>query len=109
MSSRMTLLLLTIRLVAARPACAPPMRKKTSVSADGSDASLSLRACPPLPTCRSTGELVGPASKITPEIRIPFAREVVIAALPFVGIRVGKPRPSTTLSGRVTSIAWSRW
>jgi hypothetical protein len=104
----MTLLLLTTRLVVAFPGVAPPMRKNTSLNVEGSDASLSLRARP-LPTWRRTGELTGPASKRTPEIMIPFARAVVMAALPLVGTSVGKPRPSTTVSGRVTSMLWSRW
>ena len=43
-----------------------------------------------------------------PETNIPFALATVIDTIPFSGIRVGKPRPSTTVSGRVTSMVWSR-
>ena len=50
----------------------------------------------------SAGEVVAPASKMIPEIMIPSARAVVIGTIPFSGIRVGKPRPGTTVSGRVT-------
>ena len=38
---------------------------------------------------------------------IPLALATVIAALPLVGTRVGNPSPSTTESGRVTSMGWS--
>ena len=47
---------------------------------------MSLRAWP-LPTCSSTGEFVVPASKIIPEINIPFALATVIDTIPFSGIR----------------------
>ena len=104
----MTLLLLTTRAVVALPGVAPPIRKNTSDSTDGSVASLSLRACP-LPTCSKTGELVVPASKMIPEIIIPCARATFMETTPLSGTRVGNPRPSTAESGCVTSMLWSRW
>src|SRR5579864_3245228 len=108
MSSRITLLLLTTSAVVALPAVAPPIRKNTSDSADGSEASLSLRGCP-APTWSRTGEVVAPASNRTPETSIPFALATVIDGLPLVGTRVGNPSPRTTESGRLTWIGWSSW
>ena len=69
---------------------------------------MSLREWP-LPICSSAGEFVVPASKMIPEIDIPFALATVIGTMPLSGISVGKPRPSTTVSGRVTLMLWVRW
>ena len=98
--------LFTTRLVAAFPTVAPPMRKKTSWSEVGSFASL-LCACR-VPTSSSTGELSEPASNSSPASFTPFTSATVIAVIPFSGTSVGKPIPTTTVSGRFTLIVLSR-
>ncbi len=108
MSSRITWELLTTRLVAAWPGVPPPIRKNTSCTRSGSAGS----AAPSpgrLPSCSSTGELTGPAAKIIPDSFTPGTLATRIATTPSAGTRVGKPRPSTTVSGRVTSMLWCRW
>ena len=53
----------------------------------------------------SSAGLVGtPASKMIPEIRAPCELATVMDTIPFSGIKVGKPRPSTTASGCVTAM-----
>ena len=81
------------------------MRKNTSCSAVGSLGSL-LWACG-VPTWSSTGELTGPASKISPEISTPGTSATVIGTTPFCGTSVAKPSPSTTVSARFTLIVLS--
>ena len=97
MSSRMTLSLFTTRLVVALPGVAPPMRKNTSLSVVGSAGSLLCAFG--VPTSSSTGEFIGPASNISPASLTPGTSATVIATSPLVGTSVGKPRPSTTVSG----------
>jgi hypothetical protein len=72
MSSRMTLLLFTTRLVVALPGVAPPMRKKTSRQRRRVGREV-VAAGVPLPDLEQAGEFVVPASKRMPEIRIPLA------------------------------------
>ena len=79
------------------------MRKNTSCSSDGSDA-LPVREAPGPPTLSSTGEFFGPASKIMPDSLTPGTPSTCMAAVPFCGTRVGKPRPSTIVFGRLTRI-----
>ena len=79
------------------------MRKNTSCTSDGS-AALPVAAASGPPTCRSTGEFFGPASKIMPESLTPGTPSTCMAAVPFCGTRVGKPRPSTIVFGRLTRI-----
>jgi len=97
---QMVLLLPTERLTLAWPGSAPPIRKKTSCSAEGSELELGPSG---VPNCRSRGEFGIPASKIIPETITPCAGRTIIDTIPFSGIRVGKPIPSTTVSGRVTN------
>ena len=87
----------------ADPAVAPPMRKNTSCTSDGSDALPDPAASGP-PTWSRTGEFFGPASKIMPESFTPGTPSTCMAAVPFCGTRVGKPRPSTMVFGLVTTI-----
>jgi hypothetical protein len=108
MSSRITWELLTTRLVAAVPGVAPPMRKNTSCTTVGSAGSaVPFRGW--LPTCSRTGDLTGPAEKIIPDSFTPGTLATRNGTMPFVGTRVGKPRPITTVSGRVTLMDWRRW
>src|SRR3954451_951335 len=107
MSSRITLLLLTTRLVAALPGVAPPMRKNTSLSVVGSVASLFFAFFGP--TSRSDGELFGPASNSSPASFTPGTSATDIVVLLVVGTSVGKPSPSTTVSARFTLSVWFSW
>ena len=59
-------------------------------------------ALPGGPTSSSTGELTGPASKSNPATTMPSTSAMAMATTPFSGVSVAKPRPSTTVSGRVT-------
>jgi hypothetical protein len=68
-SSISELPLLSISSVAAVPAVAPPIRKKTSSMLTGFEAGLTAEPC--TPTWSSAGELVGPGSKIMPETLTP--------------------------------------
>jgi hypothetical protein len=61
-----------------------------------------------VPTETSTGELTGPASTIRPETLTPVFGSTIKAALPCCGTSVAKPRPSTTVPGRVTTIGADR-
>ena len=106
MSSRITCEELTTRLSSAWPGVAPPMRKNTSCSRVGSPGFDQPR--PGSPTCSSAGEFTGPASNIMPDSFTPGTLATSIARLPCAGTRVGKPRPSTTVSGRVTTMGWLR-
>src|SRR5260370_31408947 len=106
MSSRIVLSLLTIKLVVRVPAAAPPMRKNTSDSTDGSDAAPAIGEFPS-PTRSRKGDVIGPASNRTPDMSTPWVLATIIAGLPSVGIKVGNPSPSTTASGFVTRIGWS--
>src|SRR5260370_15504154 len=103
MSSRIVLSLLTIKLVVTLPAAAPPMRKNTSDSTDGSDAAPAIGEFPS-PTRSRKGDVIGPASNRTPDMSTPWVLATIIAGLPSVGIKVGNPSPSTTASGFVTRI-----
>src|SRR3954471_16075495 len=107
MSSRMTLLLLTTRLVAALPGVAPPMRKNTSLSVVGSVVSLFFAFFGP--TSSSDGEVLGPASNSSPATFTPGTSATDIVVLPVVGTSVGKPSPSTTVSARFTLMVWFSW
>jgi hypothetical protein len=84
---------------------APPMRKNTSEIRSGSAAG---PARPGTPTETSTGELTGPASTIRPDTVTPVFGRTTRAALPRAGTSVAKPRPSTTVPGRVTTIGADR-
>ena len=105
MSSRMTLSLLTTRLVVALPG---------SGAADAEEHVLQRRSgCRGslLWACAGCAHLAAaPASSsrrrrtMMPASRPRRRRATVIAASPSVGTRVGKPRPSTTVSARLTSI-----
>src|SRR5262245_13915467 len=115
MSSRIVLLLSTTRLVVALPACGPPIRKKTSCSAPGSAAvgcglprpwSPSAAALS-LPNWRRAGDVVGPASKISPATSTPLTSATRIGTTPFSAVSVAIPSPSTTVSGRFTLIVLS--
>ncbi len=103
----MTWSLLTTRLVVARPTAAPPTRKKTSCSEVG------FAACeaedPAGPTSIRVGEFVVPASKRMPATLTPSTSATVMAVTPLSGTNVARPRPRTTVSGRVTLRVWSRW
>jgi hypothetical protein len=80
------------------------MRKKTSCSEIGLPA---LLAFEPLgPTSISTGELVAPASNMMPATFTPATSATRMATRPFSGRNVARPRPSTTVSGRVTCSVW---
>ena len=87
----------------AEPAVAPPIRKNTSCTSVGSEALRVTPASGP-PTWSRTGEFFGPASKIMPESFTPGTPSTCMAAVPFCGTRVGKPRPSTIVFGRLTRI-----
>src|SRR5689334_17915413 len=91
----------------ALPTPAPPTRTNTSDSEVGSAAWLALD--PVGPTWRSTGELVVPASNSRPASLTPSTSATVIAVTPLSGTSVARPRPSTTVSGRVTARVWLRW
>ena len=98
----MELLLLSVKAVAAVPACSPPTRRTTSSTVTGSLAWLTVE--PAVPTVSSDGELVGPASKMRPEMLTPLTSATLIVTLPLVGISVAKPRPMIFVSGFVTLI-----
>ena len=69
------------------PLTRPPARQKMSYRNVGS---LACETAPGLsPTSRRTLELTGPASSRTPANFTPSTSATVIAAVPFVGIRVG--------------------
>ena len=59
---------------------------------------------PEVPTVSSDGELVGPASKIRPEMLTPLTSATFMVTLPAVGISVGKPSPMIFVSALVTLI-----
>ena len=107
MSSLITLLLLTTSDWVALPTAAPPIRKKHVVQHVGS-AEWSA-AEPAGPTCMRVVELVVPASISRPAIFTPSTSATLIAVTPLSGTRVAMPRPSTTVSGRVTFSVWLRW
>ena len=66
--------------------------------------SLAAELGPGSPTESRTGELTGPASMIRPDTFTPSLGRTTMAALPCWGTRVAKPWPSTTVSGRLTTI-----
>ena len=105
MSSTITLLLLTTRLLVALPATAPPTRKNTSCTVVGLPAWLTVEV--PGPTCSSAALLVVPASNSRPAILTPSTSATVIGVTPPVGCSVGKPMPSTTVLARVMLIVCS--
>ena len=76
----------------AWPAVAPPIRKNTSWTSVGS-AARPLNGPPRPPTWSSTGEFSGPASMIMPDSFTPGTLATRMAAVPFCGTSVGKPRP----------------
>ena len=84
----------------ARPTPAPPTRKKTSWRKMGF---LAWRGVAALRADFDAGRerFVSPASKRSPAISMPSASAVVMAAVPLMGRSVAKPRPMTTVSGRV--------
>ena len=84
---------------------APPMRKKTSWITSGSEP---LPPSPGSPTESRTGELTGPASMIRPDSFTPLFGVTTMAALPCWGTRVARPRPRTTVPGRLTTMGWLR-
>ena len=101
MSSRMTCELLTTRLSVAPQAVAPPIGRTRlhqwrvgRAAGPGSERAAHLEG---------PGYL-GPASKIMPESLTPGTPSTCMAAVPFCGTRVGKPRPSTIVFGRLTTI-----
>src|ERR1700722_2334979 len=104
MSSTRVLLELTTRLLVAWPAMSPPIRKKTSWTEVGLLAWLALE--PAGPIWSSVLELVVPASNSRPWSRTPSTSATCMVSTPPVGMRVGKPRPSTTVFGLLT---WSVW
>src|ERR1700761_5042742 len=99
-SSPTTLALLTTRVWVALPTVAPPMRANTSDRTVGSLAWLVLE--PAGPICTSSLELVVPASKMNPPMRMPLTSAVDRIVLPPLETRVARPRPSTTVSGLLT-------
>src|ERR1700753_2883223 len=103
MSSRITCEVSTTRLSVAWPAVAPPMRKNTSCTKVGSDA-LPSWLVSGVPSWTRLAEFFGPASTIRLDSLTPCGASTSIAAVPFCGTRVGKPTPSTTVSGRDTRI-----
>ncbi len=107
MWSPITLLLLTTRLWAALPTPAPPIRKNTSLSEVGFAAWFAVE--PAGPTCIRTDELVVPASMSSPATLTPSTSATETAVTPLSGISVARPRPSTTVSGRVTRMVSERW
>ena len=56
------------------------------------------------PPAVERGNLPAPASNISPASLTPGTSATVIAAIPLLGTSVGKPRPSTTVSARLTPI-----
>ena len=104
MSLSRVLLALTTRLLVALPAMSPPIRKNASWTEVGSLAWLVVD--PWVPTVSSALELVVPASNSRPSMRTPLTSATCMVLTPFCGIRVGKPTPSTTVSGLVTLIVW---
>ncbi len=86
MWSMIVLPLFTTRLVVARPAPAPPIRKNTSWIEIG------LPACAAVdpfgPICSSTGELVVPASNSRPASLTPSTSATDIGVTPPSGISV---------------------
>ena len=85
---------------------APPMRKKMSWTRSGSLALPGL--CNAVPTESRAGEVTGPASMMSPDSFTPTFGATTMAGLPRCGTRVAKPWPSTTVSGRLTTMGWSR-
>src|SRR5215472_16175434 len=110
MSSTSTLSLLITRAFVTLAGPTPPTRKNTSWISVGSSGSL---ACAPPwwpePTCRSAGELTAPASNSSPERFTPLTSATLIAVSPLSVTSVGKPRPSTTVCGLLTTRLWSGW
>lgn len=96
-----------VRLVVALPTPAPPMRKKTSCRELGS--ALWSAEEPLGPISISWAELVVPASISRPASWTPSTSATVIAVIPLSGMSVARPRPRTTVSGRVTFSVWERW
>ncbi len=105
MSSTITSLLLTTRLLVALPATAPPTRKNTSCTVVGSAAWLVADVA--APSVSSAALLTVPASNSSPAILTPSTSATVIGVTPLTGCSVGKPMPSTTVSARVTAIVCS--
>src|SRR5580692_6315660 len=91
---------LTVAEVAV--ASAPPTRKNTSWIVSGSLAEPAAGSG--VPTESRTGELTGPASKISPDTLTPVFGATTIGVMPCCGTRVAKPRPRTTVPGRVMRI-----
>ena len=83
------------------------MRKNTSSTLSGFVALFAVE--PSVPTWSRADEVVGPASKIMPEMLTPGTSATFIVTLPLVGITVGNPSPMIFVLGLVTSIVWSYW
>ena len=91
-----------VKQTEAVPAMYPPILQLTSKSAVGlAEWSAEL---PGLPISTSVGELLAPAWINKPAMVTPSTSATVKAAVPFVGVRTGRPMPITTVFGCVTSI-----
>ena len=101
-SSMIELLLSSMNASVTEPASAPPTRKQTSSTVTGSEALFAVE--PGDADCSRVGELVGPASKIRPEMLTPGTSATLIVVWPAVGISVAKPRPMILVLALVTLI-----
>ena len=98
-----TLSLLTSSAVFVRPMCGPPTRKYTSESVVGLCGLLALWPCW-RPTRSRTGDSTVPASIVTPATITPGTPATSSGIAPFTAVSVACPIPSTTVSGRRTSM-----
>jgi hypothetical protein len=83
----------------------PPTRAYTSLIDPGL---VELPVYPGCPNVRRESDYTLPASNKTPAILTPSTSETSIAEVPFVGIKVANPIPSTTVFALVTLIESSR-
>src|SRR6266496_2150255 len=86
---------------------APPTRHDTSNTAVGLALWSTLLALT-LPICKRFTELLLPASSNKPEIVTPPTSATIMAGVPYVGLRVAKPRPRTTVLVFRTTIGCER-
>ena len=96
----------TTRLVVAWPGAAPPMRKNTSCNQRSGRPGSAVRARGPPAYLEQHRGVHRAGPKISPDSFTPGQTGHPHRAMPFAGTIVGKPSPSTTVSGRVTSMVW---
>src|SRR6266542_4733687 len=105
--SMRTWLLLIVKQLLAVPASAPPILQCTSNKALGF---LEWSAELPIgPTCNNVGELVGPASIMSPANVTPSTSATTMAGIPLSGMSVGIPSPSTIVSGFEIWMLSAKW